>query len=307
MAARSMGPKVSVIIPTYNRPQLIKRTVGSALEQTYKNIEIIVVDGDPTGATAKVLAPFVKAHPGVVRDFRFEQLPRTGTVYDRANIARNRNAGIRIAEGKYIAPLDDDDDWPDNEKLAKQVAFMEAHPEYTLTAGGLMGVIKHPGGTVTKEAILFAERDEDIRKMILMLFGIMNSTVMYKKCDWERVGGYDEIHPVSETQDFHLKLGKIGKLCNFQDYFVRYVFGEHERDHIVKYGRYCLYDGFRIIWTYRKDYPGVYKAFAVQALYYAYTFVPLGIKNVLRSFSAKIQVAFFRKFGGTNAKREKMS
>lgn len=200
MYDKQPGQKVSVIIPTYNRPQLIERTVRSALEQTYKNIEIVVIDGDPSGATAKALAPIIKANPGIIIDFHFAQLPRTGTVHDRVNIARNRNAGIRVATGKYIATLDDDDYWPDKEKLAKQAAFMEAHPEYSLVAGGVIGIIKHADGTTTRETNNYTEQDEDIRRMILMNFGIVHSAIMYKKSDWEKVGGYDETHPVSETQ-----------------------------------------------------------------------------------------------------------
>ena len=69
-----IGPKVSVIIPTYNRSQLITRAVQSVLDQTHKNVEIIVVDGDPTGATTKVLEPLVKKYPGIVVDYIFKQL-----------------------------------------------------------------------------------------------------------------------------------------------------------------------------------------------------------------------------------------
>lgn len=297
-------PKVSVIIPTYNRPQLIGRAIKSVLDQTYKNIEIVVIDGDPTGATSGALEPLVKEHPGVVIDFVFKQLPRTNTPQDMANIARNRNAGIRIAKGKYIAALDDDDYWPDPKKIEKQVVFMETHPDYSLVSGDTVGTIKNKDGTETRQTNHYPENDKDIRKMILMPFGISNSTVMYRKSDWERVGGYDEIRPMGETQDFHLKLGKIGKFYNFKDYFMGYVWGGHERDHIVNYGRYCLWDSLLIIWTYRKDYPRFYKAFFVHAMYFLYTFIPRWVRRIIRPIAMKAQFFLFRKFAGTDSKKE---
>ena len=297
-------PKVSVIIPTYNRPQLIARAVESVLEQTYQNLEVIVIDGDPTGATGKMLEPLVKKHPGVVIDFTFQQLPRTNTAQDMANIARNRNAGIRVATGKYIAPIDDDDCWPDKEKIKKQVTFLEEHSDYSLVSGDSFGMRKNLDGTESAENSRYPEKDEDLRKMMLMPFGLFNSTVMYRKGDWEKVGGYDEAHPMGETADFHMKLGKIGKLYNFREFFARYTFGEHERGHIASYGRYLLRYGMRLAWNYRKDYPGFYKAYATHLMYFLYTFVPHGVRAALRPTAMKIQAIILKRFAGTETEKE---
>jgi glycosyltransferase involved in cell wall biosynthesis len=297
-------PKVSVIIPTYNRPQLIARAVESVLEQTYKNLEVIVIDGDPTGATGKMLEPLVKKHPGIVVDFVFQQLPRTNTAQDMANIARNRNAGIRIATGKYIAPIDDDDCWPDKKKIEKQVAFFEAHPDCVLVSGNTLGVLKKLDGTEATETNCYPEEDREIRKMMLMPFGLMNSSVMYRKSDWEKVSGYDEIHPMGETADFHMKLGRIGKFHNIPDYFVRYTYGEHARDHIASYGRYLLRYGMRLAWVYRKDYPGFFKAYTTHLMYLVYSFVPSWMRAAFRPTAMKIQAVILRRFAGTDTEKE---
>lgn len=92
-------PVISVIIPTRNRPELVRRAVSSALNQTFKAIEVVgVVDG-PDGATIQVLRQMVDDRLHVLA------LPERGGVGDA------RNAGIKIARGKWIALLDDDDEW----------------------------------------------------------------------------------------------------------------------------------------------------------------------------------------------------
>jgi glycosyltransferase involved in cell wall biosynthesis len=90
-----MNPLVSVIIPTHDRPELVLRAVKSALNQTYKNIEIIVID-DVGNAPAEELKK-LKVH--------YLLIPHTYW------IAACRNAGLNFSRGKYIALLDDDDIW----------------------------------------------------------------------------------------------------------------------------------------------------------------------------------------------------
>lgn len=89
---------VSVVIPTHNRAELVKRAVQSVLSQSYSNIEIIVVDDGSSDNTSSLLEEFVTT--GLIRYIRHD-LPQG------ASAARNR--GIMAARGKYIAGLDDDD------------------------------------------------------------------------------------------------------------------------------------------------------------------------------------------------------
>src|SRR6185437_7308560 len=89
-------PLVSVIIPTYNCVNYISRAIHSVLFQTYPNIEIIVVNDGSTDDTSKLL------------DILFSNKI---TVINQVNkgVAAARNAGIKVAKGKYIAMLDADD------------------------------------------------------------------------------------------------------------------------------------------------------------------------------------------------------
>ncbi|UWG52008.1 Glycosyl transferase family 2 [Halalkaliarchaeum sp. AArc-CO] len=105
-------PLVSVVIPTYNRPELLTRAVESALTQTYEKIEIVVVDDGSDIPARKTLSQYNTS----VRIITHNE-NRGGSVA--------RNTGIRCSRGKYIAFLDDDDVWESN-KISKQVSKFES-------------------------------------------------------------------------------------------------------------------------------------------------------------------------------------
>lgn len=106
------NPLVSVVIPTHNRVDLLRRAVKSALDQTYPNIEIIIVDD--VGNVPMDLIP-----NDTKRIVHYIRIPETYL------ISKNRNAGIEAAQGKYIASLDDDDIWFED-YLETLIPIMEA-------------------------------------------------------------------------------------------------------------------------------------------------------------------------------------
>ena len=93
------SPKVTVVITTYNRAGLLKRAVESVLSQTYTDYEIIIVDDCSSDNTQDVIAGF--NHPRI-HSFRHD---------GNRGPSASRNTGIALASGKYIAFLDDDDEW----------------------------------------------------------------------------------------------------------------------------------------------------------------------------------------------------
>lgn len=112
---------VSVIIPTYKRSDMLCRAIESVLEQTYKNVECIVVnDNTPGDEYSQILYKDLKKYDD---DKRFHFLEQK--VHKNGAVARN--VGIRYAHGEYIAFLDDDDFW-DIEKAEEQVAVLSGLP-----------------------------------------------------------------------------------------------------------------------------------------------------------------------------------
>lgn len=108
---KSQEPLVSVIVPTYNRAAIVPRALQSIINQTYQNLEVIVVDDASSDNTQEVITGF---HDPRIRYLRHDR-NRGGSVA--------RNTGIHAAHGEYLAFLDSDDEWL-SEKLAIQIAEM---------------------------------------------------------------------------------------------------------------------------------------------------------------------------------------
>ncbi len=115
-----MNKLVTVIIPTYNYAEYVREAVESVIGQTYRPIEIIVVDDGSQDNTREELAGFINA--GQIR-----------YIYqDNRGLAAARNTGLRSAGGEYISFLDSDD-LIDEKKIEVQAGYLEQHPEYGVT------------------------------------------------------------------------------------------------------------------------------------------------------------------------------
>lgn len=107
-------PRVSVIIPTYNRAEYVTQAIDSVLAQTYTDYEIIVVDDGSADNTKEVLLPY---------------MDRIRYIYqENAGVSAARNTGIKAAKGDWITFLDSDDEWLPG-KLAVQIRAVERHPQ----------------------------------------------------------------------------------------------------------------------------------------------------------------------------------
>lgn len=122
-AARAChNPMVSVVMPTYNRADFLPRAIESVLNQTYRDFEFIIVDDGSTDETALLLKTYVQ------KDKRIRVL----TNATNRGISYARNRGNATARGKYIMIMDSDDiSMP--QRMERQVAFMQAHPEFAVS------------------------------------------------------------------------------------------------------------------------------------------------------------------------------
>ena len=112
-------PKVTVIIPTFNRSHLIRRSVESVLNQTYKNFELIIVDDASTDDTVSSISRLEDDRIKIIRHKRNTGAPKA------------RNSGISASMGEYIALLDDDDEWLPH-KLEYIAVLNLFHPKMVL-------------------------------------------------------------------------------------------------------------------------------------------------------------------------------
>ncbi len=178
---------VSVVIPTYNRADLIGDAIRSVFEQTYGDWEIIVVDDGSTDNTAEVVASFGER-------VRYIPLPHGG-------VSAARNRGVREARGQYVAFLDSDDLFLPH-KLERQIALFEQRPELGMVYGSYRSVDaqlnplqehrarRYPGG--------YSE----------MMLGctIATPTVMARREVLEQIGPFDETMHLAEDIDLWCRI-----------------------------------------------------------------------------------------------------
>lgn len=110
-----MKPLISIIVPAYNAESHIKEAIESVLNQTYENLEIIVVDDGSSDKTSEIIKSI--QDPRVVYFYQGNQ-----------GQSAARNTGIKATKGKYVAFLDSDDLFLP-EKLEEQIGFLESHPD----------------------------------------------------------------------------------------------------------------------------------------------------------------------------------
>ncbi len=163
---------VSVIIPTYNSMRFISTALESVANQTYKNIEIVVVDDCSSDATISVIREFMKRNSMSVTVYKFEK---------NMGVAYARNKAMELAHGQYIAFLDSDDYW-DKCKIEKQLKLMnETGAEFCFSA---IDMVNEQGEEVKSKRVIPTKVDY---KFLLRNTVIPTSTVVI---DRNKVGSF---------------------------------------------------------------------------------------------------------------------
>jgi glycosyltransferase involved in cell wall biosynthesis len=184
---------VSVVIPTYNRGQLIERAIHSVLQQTYHNLEVIVVDDSSTDDTAERVAA-LQHTDSRIRYLRHET---------NRGAQAARNAGIKSAQGEYVAFLDSDDELLPNSIKIRLDAFKSVDYEVGLVYGDMF--VKNGKEGLAK----FRNLKGYVYKYLLRELSLCPYIVMMvkKKC-FEITGYPDEKFPSWQDDDMVLTIGK---------------------------------------------------------------------------------------------------
>jgi glycosyltransferase involved in cell wall biosynthesis len=181
-------PLVSCVIACYNRPVYVREAIQSALDQTYPNLEIIVVDDGSTDETPQVLASYGERIK-VVRQ-------------DNAGTAAARNAGIAASSGKYLAWLDSDDAWL-RQKIADQVAVAERHSEIGVVYTLCQAIDENGNPPAPAEPLPRPDEiiRDDILRMMVVESEVMTPSCLVKRSTLDSVGWYD---PEYSAEDWEL-------------------------------------------------------------------------------------------------------
>lgn len=186
-----MNETVSVVIPTYNRAELINRAIESVLQQTYSDIEIIVVDDASEDETESAVKK-IKSEK-----LRYIRLKQNG------GACKARNTGIRAAKGNYVAFLDSDDIWnPD--KLEKQMTFLREKKAEVVACNGW-----YKKGEM--ERLIAKQQDKEVVDLddLLNANCITTGALLVKRDMLISVGCFDERLPRYQDWDLVLRIAKI--------------------------------------------------------------------------------------------------
>jgi glycosyltransferase involved in cell wall biosynthesis len=270
---------VSIIMPTYNRPDTIGAAIESILRQRYKNWELLIIDNGTGDAIKNVVENYMEKDGRV----KYSKVAKS----HNAGISDYLNYGISMAKGEYIARLDDDDEWCNDNKLIKQVEFLDNNKEYNIVGGGIIVV---DGNKKEMYRIFKRETDTEIRKKALYACPFIHITVMFRKKIVKQYGAYQNLK-FGEDWELWLRLGKTGKFYNFKEYFSIYTnAGQNFSANNQKLvGKTIL----SLIKKYRNDYPNYKKAFVLNLFQYLYSFSPSFIKNKSQNFLFYIKRNYF--------------
>lgn len=269
-------PRVTIVMATYNRAHMLDDAIRAIQRQQFSDWELIVVDDASKDNTPSAVRRWVE------RDSRI--------IYIRHNLNQGISCAYNTAflrsRGEFIAMMDDDDAWCVEDKLERQVRFLDSHPSYVGCGGGL--IVIDPKGN-ERYRFLKPETDDQIRRIMLLSNPMANSTTMFRRAAGEQVGWYDGSLRLAGDRDFWMKMARIGKLHNFQEHLSFYTMGEHNSTivHIKPHLRTSL----MLTRRYRRDYPSYTISLLINYAQYGYAFLPLSLRRYVHTLMARTKRA----------------
>ena len=202
-------PLISVLMPVYNCEAYLAEAVRSVLGQTFGDFELIIVDDGSTDGSPELLRGFAN------RDARVRLVSRPNT-----GITRALNEMIALSRGRYLARMDADDISVPH-RFARQVEYLDAHPECVVVGSRVM--LMDPYGSpvaATGHALTHEEIDHEL--LTRSGWALVHPSVMMRKDAVAAAGGYDERWKHCEDHDLFLRLAEAGKVANLPDVLLWY-------------------------------------------------------------------------------------
>jgi glycosyltransferase involved in cell wall biosynthesis len=202
-------PLVTVIMPVYNGERFLFEAIESILNQSYKDIELIVIDDGSTDRSVEIINSF--------------ESPKLNFIQNKKNlgVCETRNKGFKLARGEYIA-LMDADDISVNDRIKKQVLFMEENKEYGLISANYESFREHPFG-VKRSVKRLLNNSEQILAYLLF------TNVICCPCSMIRTNiisdnnlYFDTTLQMSEDFDLWKRISAVTKITNINEVLLKY-------------------------------------------------------------------------------------
>lgn len=197
-------PLVSVIMPAYNCEDYIADALQSIIDQTYKNLEIIVVDDASTDGTWTMIQALAKQDKRIVALQNPQNLKIVGTL----------NRAVNRSKGKYLARMDGDD-IREPDSINREVAFLEKHPD-VVVVGGAAEFCDQQMNTLNKRA--YPTSDQAIRSKIFRYSPFCHASIVIRA---EAAGKDPYQYNWAEDYDLYFRLAQKGKMANLPDVLYR--------------------------------------------------------------------------------------
>lgn len=192
-------PKISVIIPTYNRADLLPRAINSVLNQTFKDFELIIVDDGSTDNTKEIVSEYLK------KDNRIKYIYQENS----GGPAKPKNVGIKNSKGKYIAILDSDDEWfPKKLKIQLDCYEKNLNNNIGLIGCGGIKISKNEKKYIQPNYFLPIKSKELLERCI----PFSSSSILIKRSVFNTIGLFDENFKSADDRDLYIR---INQLYNF--------------------------------------------------------------------------------------------
>jgi glycosyltransferase involved in cell wall biosynthesis len=212
------APLVTVLMPVYNAERYIAEATESILGQTFTDFEFVIIDDGSKDRSLPILEGYA------ARDARIKLVSRPNT-----GVVKALNEGLGLARGDLVARMDADDvALP--QRLAKQIGYLEAHPECVMVASRVqlidpdgMPLIVQPDALTHEQIVegLLARRGQLV----------YHPSVVYRKRIVLEIGAYREIFDEAEDLDLFLRLAEVGRVVNLEEPLLEY------REHLAKTSR----------------------------------------------------------------------
>lgn len=227
-----MGPKVTIIIPTFKRSDILPRAVESALNQSYQNIEIIVVDDNDPKSNYRTKTELCMQKYEIKNNVTYIKH------LHNKNGSAARNTGIGYSTGKYIAFLDDDDEYmPD--KIEKQVQKMESLDESW--GACYVSYKKIQSNKFVQESKSNKEGDVLVDALARNLFIAAGSNLLVRKEVIEEIGGFNESFKRNQDIEFLVRILQNYKLAHVNNCLL-IVHYEDKKGQKISYEQYIEID-----------------------------------------------------------------
>lgn len=190
-----MDKLVSVVLPTFNGEEFIKQSIESVLNQSYKNLEFIIVNDCSSDSTPHIIEEFAK------KDSRIK------IIHNKSNqkLPKSLNIGFNEANGEYWTWTSDDNYYLEN-AIEEMVAYLEENPNKVLVCTDFTNVHIDTNGNSSESEFAVSEKIED-----LIYWDSVGACFLYRAEVAKSIGGYDESCFKVEDYEYWLRMGLKGE------------------------------------------------------------------------------------------------